>query len=93
MRIRGKIVLNTACICITAVMVTVGIGYRMLMNIYRKAIDEKSQRDTELIAERIDSWLIMQSDALEQNGNALVALDIFEEKQTNAYFEGLERTE
>lgn len=94
MRIRGKIVLNTACICITAVMVTVGIGYRMLMNIYRKAIDEKSQRDTELIAERIDSWLIMQSDALEQNGNALVALDIFEEKQTNAYLKGLnERNE
>ena len=94
MRIRGKIVLNTAGICITAVMVTVVIGYRMLMNSYQKALDEKNQRDTELIAERIDSWLIMQSDALEQNGNALVALNVFEEKQTNAYLKGLnERNE
>ena len=41
MRIRGKIVLNTAGICITAVMVTVVIGYRMLMNSYQKALDEK----------------------------------------------------
>ena len=42
MRIRGKIVLNTIGICITAVMVTVIIGYRMLMNIYQKAIDENN---------------------------------------------------
>ena len=89
MRIRGKIVLNTIGICIIAVMVTVIIGYRMLMKIYQQAIDEKKQRDTELIAERIDSWIMMQSDALEQNGNALVALDIFEEKQTNAYLKSL----
>ena len=89
MRIRGKIVLNTIGICITAVMVTVIIGYRMLMNIYQKAIDEKNQRDTELIAEQIDSWIMLQCDALEQNGNALVALDIFEEAQTNAYLKGL----
>ncbi|MGP1491290.1 MAG: methyl-accepting chemotaxis protein [Treponema sp.] len=89
MKIRGKIVLNTAGICITAVMVTVVIGYRMLVNSYHKALDEKNQRDTELIAEQIDSWLIMQSDALEQNGNALVALNVFEEEQTNAYLKGL----
>ena len=91
MRIRGKIVLNTIGICITAVMVTVIIGYRMLMNIYQKAIDEKNQRDTELIAEQIDSWIMLQCDALEQNGNALVALDIFEEAQTNAYLKGLNK--
>ena len=89
MRIRGKIVLNTIGICIIAVMVTVIIGYRMLTKIYQQAINEKNQRDTELIAERIDSWIMMQSDALEQNGNALVALDIFEEEQTNAYLKGL----
>ena len=85
MKLRNRIVLFTVIICIASILSVTLINYQVSIKDLERSINDQIELEGEKITSEIDSWLRVQTKALDEVIGSMVVVDNFEKEYADNY--------